>query len=142
MRSIIDQNINSRTSTVKRKVDEILYPFDILIRILDVVSELTIHHIILTLDKEATSKRDKTRNFQSLRHNIIHYLESTSKKVMDAANVLAPISGASYFHRVQEIARKRKLLNDKNKSPSLLMIENVTSQNAADSIKIEKTLIK
>ena len=129
------------TSRIDRQLSANLNLRDMSLRISDVVTELIHHYKILTSEKENTSERERTKSIQSIHRNVIPYLQQTSEKLAEAANILAPVAGTHYVHKIQESEKREQILsdNDKKKSPSLLMIEDAVS-DGVNNTKTKKKL--
>ena len=111
----MEPNKNSKNS-VNTKLDATLRLREMSNRMLDLTKELNAYYGVLIDDK--TKNYIKKQVLNSIKNNLIPYLERCSVNIKESANLLAPIAGSSYVSKILDRKRKRSQEENKEKSNS------------------------
>ena len=87
-------------------------------------------------DVEEYTNREKKGLLSELKTTIIPFLESTSSKITNDVDCLAPIPGIKYVHTIQENKEKRitELSTTKNRIPLRIIQNSMNIQLPKDNV--------
>ena len=103
-----------RKSTKDKQLQATLYLKEVSSRMKDIIFELNTLH--KTFSDKDSSIRQKTNVLASLKNVIIPFLTDASEKMISSSNVVAPISGTSFVHNMNETKRKNESRIECNKN--------------------------
>ena len=95
-----------RKSIKDKQLQATLYLKEVSSRMKDIIFELNTLH--KTFSDKDSSIRQKTNVLASLKNVIIPFLTDASEKIISSSNVVAPISGTSFVHNMNETKRKNE----------------------------------
>ena len=93
-----------RKSIKDKQLQATLYLEEVSSRMQDIITELNTLH--KTFSDKYPSIRQKTNILASLKNTIIPLLTDATEKKLSSSNVVAPISGTSFVHNMNETKRK------------------------------------